>query len=70
MNLREIKRQVSPKVLRIPGVAGIGIPRGTLTVYLAEDSPKTKRTVANVIRSLGLGISISYVVTGEFKFQH
>ena len=34
--LQELKRRLSPRLLSIPGVSGVGIPGGKLTVYLAE----------------------------------
>lgn len=66
---QDLKRRLSPKLLRIPGVSGVGVPRGRLTVYLAEDSDKVRREVHKVVQSAAAGSAIAcdYVVTGAFR---
>jgi hypothetical protein len=66
-DLPELKRQLSPLLLRIPGVSGVGIHDGTLTVYLADESPLTKQPVEALIASHAPGVDVQYVVTGVFR---
>ena len=66
-DLKEIKRRLSPRVLRIRGVSGIGIPGGKLTVYLVEDRDAVKRKVASLIESETPGAPFECIVTGVFK---
>ena len=68
-NLREKKRQLSPILLAIPGVSGIGIPGGVMTVYLQEDSESVRRQVADVVSRNTPDIPVRYVVTGAFRAQ-
>jgi hypothetical protein len=65
--LRSVKRRVSPLLLRIPGVSGVGTPGGTLTVYLAEDSERTRREASAVLERAAPGVPVCYVVTGAFQ---
>jgi len=69
INLREIKRRLSPRILQIPGVSGIGIPGGQLTVYLAEGSEDIRRKVAEVIKSETPGVACAFTVSGSFHPQ-
>jgi hypothetical protein len=62
-----IKQKLSPLLLRIPGVSGVGTPGGRLTVYLAEDAEPLRRQVAAVVDREVPGTPISYVVTGTFR---
>jgi hypothetical protein len=67
-DVRDLKRRISPKLLRIPGVSGVGLPRGRLTVYLTEDSDKVRREVDQVVQAAaGTGLPCDYVVTGAFR---
>lgn len=68
-DLREIKRRLSPRLLGIRGVSGLGIPGGRLTVYLAEDSEAVRREVAAVLEAEAPNIPVTYLVTGVFRPQ-
>jgi len=65
--LRGIKQRLSPRLLAVPGVAGVGIPGGTLTVYLAEDDPEIREHVASIVAAEAPGTPVAFVVTGEFR---
>jgi hypothetical protein len=67
--LQELKRRLSPRLLGIPGVSGVGIPGGKLTVYLAEDTEAARREVARVLDSEASATPVTYVVTGTFRPQ-
>lgn len=69
VDLREVKRRLSPLLLGIPGVSGLGIPGGKLTVYLAEDSEAVRKEVEAVLASEAPGTTVAYVVTGAFRPQ-
>jgi hypothetical protein len=66
-DLQQLKRRLSPRVLRIPGVSGIGTGRGTLTVYLVDDSEAPRRAVEAVVQSEAGNTAVEYVVTGTFR---
>ena len=68
-DLRNIKRRLSPHLLSLPGVSGVGIPGGTLTVYLADDSESVRRQVAEVVESVVPGTPVDCVLTGTFRPQ-
>ncbi len=63
----DMKERLSPRLLAIDGVAGVGEPEGQLTIYLEEDSDLTKKQVANVLQSEAVDLPFRYVVTGEFE---
>ncbi len=66
---RELKRRLSPRLLGIRGVSGLGVPGGKLTVYLAEDSEAVRKQVEAILASEAPGARVAYVVTGAFRPQ-
>lgn len=66
-DVREVKRRLSPRLLGIRGVSGVGIPGGKLTVHLAEDSDAARKEVETVLASEAPGTTVAYVVTGAFR---
>ncbi len=69
VDLREVKRRLSPRLLGIRGVSGVGLPGGRLTIYLAEDSESVRREVAALLESDAPDTPVTYVVTGAFRPQ-
>ena len=65
-----MKRRLSPRLLGIPGVSGVGLSAGKLTVYLAQDSDQVRQKVADMVESDTPGTLITYVVSGTFHPQH
>jgi hypothetical protein len=66
-DLRELKRRISPQLVKIPGVAGVGIHGRTLIVYLDEKSEAVQQKVAEILlQSEGPNIPVEYVVTVVF----
>jgi hypothetical protein len=62
-----LKRRVSPRLLTIRGVSGVGIPRGRLTVYLEKDSEAIRREVEAALAGAGEDVEVAFVVTGAFR---
>jgi hypothetical protein len=68
-DLLELKRRVTDRLLALEGVSGVGIRRGTLTVYLVRDDDWIRRSVHNVIEDEAPGVPFNTFVTGMFKKQ-
>ena len=68
-DLGAIKRSLSPEVLRIKGVSGLGLPNNKLTVYLEEDSTEVRRRVQSVLDKQGVTAPIAWQVTGKLGLQ-
>jgi len=66
---KALKRKISSQVLQVPGVSGIGIPRGQLTVYLEVDSEDIREKVREVLRNVSPEAEIVFTVTGKFTKQ-
>jgi hypothetical protein len=62
-----LKRLLSPRVLAIPGVSGIGLPEGKLTVYLEVDDAKVRAAVDQVVAANAPEARPRYEVTGRFS---
>jgi hypothetical protein len=67
--LQELKRRLSPRLLAIPGVSGVGIQDGKLAVYLAEDSDAVRQQAQDIIESEAKDQQVVYTVTGAFRRQ-
>lgn len=65
--LAGIKRKVSAAILRMDGVAGVGLPAQGLTVYLENDSQELREKVANALEPLHLTVPIHWEVAGKFQ---
>ena len=59
------KRKVSAVVLKVPGVAGVGLPKQGITVYLEADSPELRSHLALLIDRLDLTVPVSFEVSGK-----
>jgi hypothetical protein len=67
--LLDLKRRVSPALLAIPGVSGVGTAGDALAVYLESDSPQVRAACEAVVRAEAPGVELSFVVTGPFRKQ-
>lgn len=67
--IRNLKRRLYPLLLAIHGVSGVGMPRGTVTVYLSEDSEQVRCDVAAIVAREAPAADVRYVVTGAFHPQ-
>jgi hypothetical protein len=64
--LSSAKSRVSAAVLKLPGVAGVGLPERGVTVYLESDAPDLRSRVSQVVDSLKLPVSVHWEVSGKF----
>jgi hypothetical protein len=62
-----LKRRLSPLLLGIKGVSGLGVPNGRLTVYLESDDAAVRRRVESAIEKAAPGTAPAFVVTGAFQ---
>ena len=66
---KTLKQRISPQILQVPGVSGIGIPKGRLTVYLEVDSEDVRKKVRSVLDTISPESEIVFMVTGKFGKQ-
>jgi len=66
-NLQELKKNLSPRLLQIAGVSGVGTAGGKLTVYLDEDLPGIKHKVLDIVGDCASDADVQFVVTGVFR---
>jgi hypothetical protein len=62
-----LKRLLSPLVLEIEGVSGLGVPGGRLTVYLEAEDAQVRRRVCEVVDRVAPGASPRFEVTGKIR---
>lgn len=65
-DLTALKSRVSAAVLKLPGVAGVGLPERGLTVYLESDAPEVRERVAAAVSELKLPVEVHWELTGKF----
>ena len=53
----------------MPGVSGIGVPKGRLTVYLESDSEDVRDQVREVLKTVSPDANVVFLVTGKFAKQ-
>jgi hypothetical protein len=66
---RALKRKVSSQILQLPGVSGIGVPKGRLTVYLESDSEDLRERVREVLKTVSPDADVVFLVIGRFSKQ-
>lgn len=66
-DLLTVKKRLSPGLLNIGGVSGVGISGGTLAVYLDVDSKAVREAVEKVVAAEAADVPVTYVVTGKFR---
>ena len=69
VDIRALKQRLSPHLLNIAGVSGVGIRGGTLAVYLEVDAEPVRQAVAGVVATEAPNVSVAYVITGPFRAQ-
>ena len=67
--LRIVKKRVSPQLLSLAGISGVGINGGRLAVYLESDSKAVRQAVDKVVDTVAPGVPVLFVVTGKFHAQ-
>jgi hypothetical protein len=66
---KALKQKISPQILQLPGVSGIGIPKGRLTVYLEVDSDDVREKVRKVLDAVSPESEVAFLVTGKLTKQ-
>jgi hypothetical protein len=66
---RALKRKVSSQILQLPGVSGIGVPKGRFTVYLEADSEEIREKVREVLKTASPEAEVDFLVIGKFSKQ-
>jgi hypothetical protein len=64
-----LKRRLSPRLLGVEGVSGVGLPEGKLTVYLVADTEEIRRRVLELVEKLAPGAEPRFEVTGPLRPQ-
>jgi len=70
-DVTKLKRRYSRRLLKLPGVSGVGVERGdgdddyVLVVHVENDNPSTRRAVKNAVDADAVRI----VKSGTFKKQ-
>ena len=69
VELRALKRRLSDRLLSEPGVSGVGVQSGRVTVYMADESAPTVAKIKHIVRSLigDAASQVSFLVTGAFR---
>jgi len=62
MTILQIKASVTPKLMTIPGVVGVGIQKGKIAVYIKK---RTAETLSAIPLTIG-GYGVKIVESGEF----
>jgi len=66
---KALKRKVSSQILQLPGVSGIGVPKGRLTVYLESDSEDARERVREILKAVSPDSDVDFLVIGKFSKQ-
>ena len=66
-SVEEVKKRHEARLLKTPGVVGVGIGRSggkpVIRVYVAKDSPKVRKAVPDALED----VPVEIVVSGPFK---
>jgi len=66
-DLDSLKRRLSPHLMGIEGVTGVGLGDSQVNVYLEADTTTVRDKVHRVVAELAPGAPIQFVVTGQFS---
>jgi hypothetical protein len=67
--LADAKKRVSAAVLKLSGVAGVGLSARSVRVYLEDASPELRARVGEALDALKLGVPVDVEATGKFHRQ-
>jgi len=66
--LLDIKRRLSPKLLPLECVSGVGVTGAKLAVYLAREAAEDElKRIRSLIDAEAPGTEVEFVTTGEFR---
>jgi tagatose-1,6-bisphosphate aldolase len=66
-DLLSVKNLVSPKLLKLSGVTGVGISGEKLAVYLDQDKPEIRQQVQQHLDSVADGVEAEFFESGTFR---
>lgn len=66
-DLASRKQRLSPKLLAVDGVSGVGIGEGHVVVYLVDDSDSVREQARGIIDAQEPGTPVSFHITGAFR---
>ena len=66
-DLIALKQRLSPHLLEVDGVSGVGVGGDRLNVYLEEDTQRIRDQVGKIIGEHAPNATVSFVVTGGFR---
>jgi hypothetical protein len=64
-----LKQLLSPLLLEVEGVSGVGVPGGRLTVYLEADDASVRNRVLEIVARAAPAAAPHFEVTGAFRKQ-
>jgi hypothetical protein len=66
--LLDIKRRLSPKLMPLESVSGVGVSGGKLAVYLVREAAEEElKKIRALIDTEAPGTQVQFVTTGEFR---
>ena len=61
------KLRVSPKLLSLQGISGVGLREGHVAIYLETDTDDVRQRARSLVEALVPGTPIAFLVTGAFR---
>ena len=68
-DLRTVKRKLSPRLMALAGVCGVGVSGRRLAVYLVEDRTRVRRAIVAIVEAEAPGVEVAFVISGSFEKQ-
>lgn len=65
--IQKAKAVVGPLIMDIDGVAGVGVGKAALNVYLETNRPGVREQVEQILRAHAPGTPVHFVISGEFS---
>ena len=66
--LLDIKRRLSPKLMPLESVSGVGVAGGKLAVYIVGEAAEEElKKIRELIDTEAPGTPVEFVTTGEFR---
>jgi hypothetical protein len=65
--LRAVKRRLSPGILAVRGVSGVGISSGRLVIYLKKDLPALRLKLERLLAHEAPDTPFGFQTTGGFR---
>lgn len=66
-DLSTTKRRLTPRLLLVPGVCGVGVRSGCLAIYVSEDGEIVRHDVKVLIEREAPGVAFEVVAGGPFE---